>query len=285
MQLQNILQDLQAADPEFGERISPRRRVIKSMGRAAALTALPLAFGSLLKKAYGKPTATVKDVLNYALTLEYLEAEFYTKALDASGLLTGAARDAITVIRNHEDAHVAFLVGAINATFGAGSAVPKPTFDFSGGDGSGSGPFATAFSNYDLFLAVAQTFEDTGVRAYKGGAGDLMSAPEVLTHALNIHSVEARHASKIRQMRRARGGSLVSGDLRPWITGKETNVMGADVSASYASEETTVQLTNITITGLQRGSITITAAAASESFDEPLSMPEVLAIVNPFIVG
>ncbi len=48
-----------------------------------------------------------------------------------------------------------------------------PDFDFSGGAGSGTGPYADAFSNYDLFLTVAQAFEDTGVRAYKGQAGKM----------------------------------------------------------------------------------------------------------------
>ena len=76
-----------------------------------------------------------------------------------------------------------------------GTPVAEPTFDFSGGKGSGNGPFANAFNDYSLFLAVAQTLEDTGVRAYKGQAGNLISSDDVLTAALRIHSVEARHAA------------------------------------------------------------------------------------------
>ena len=52
------------------------------------------------------------------------------------------------------------------------------------------------FSNYKTFLAVSQALEDTGVRAYKGQAGNLKSSDEILTVALQIHSVEARHAAQ-----------------------------------------------------------------------------------------
>jgi len=80
--------------------------------------------------------------------------------------------------------------------------VAKPVFDFSGGNGTMLGPFATVFTNCNVFLAVAQTFEDTGVRAYKGRAGELVGGGDLLTAALQIHSVEARHAAHIRLMRK-----------------------------------------------------------------------------------
>jgi hypothetical protein len=57
------------------------------------------------------------------------------------------------------------------------------------------------FTNYETFKAVAQAFEDTGVRAYKGQAPALMPYKDVLTAALTIHSVEARHASQVRRLR------------------------------------------------------------------------------------
>jgi rubrerythrin len=58
-------------------------------------------------------------------------------------------------------------------------------------------------------LALAQAFEDTGVRAYKGQAANLMSKPDLLTAALQIHSVEARHASEVRRLRGQKDGLLV----------------------------------------------------------------------------
>ena len=78
----------------------------------------------------------------------------------------------ITTIRDHELAHVNFLKSAISAA--GGTPIGQPVFDFTGGNGSGNGPFAGAFADYELFLAVAQVLEDTGVRAYKGQAGNLI---------------------------------------------------------------------------------------------------------------
>jgi hypothetical protein len=209
-------------------------------------------------------------VLNYALTLEYLEAEFYKMGNEASGLIpAGAPAMAIKTIGDHETSHVAFLQTAITAS--GGTPVSKPNFDLTAG-----GTFSDVFTNYTTFLAVAQTFEDTGVRAYKGQASNpnLMANNDVLTAALNIHSVEARHASHIRQMRKANG----FGDVKPWITGKDSGI-GAVVQASYNGEENTNQA-GIEIVNINGQSIS--ASAASEAFDEPLTMDQVLAIVKPF---
>jgi hypothetical protein len=149
-------------------------------------------------------------------------------------------------------------------------------FDFTAGDGSMSGPYANVFTNYDILLAVSQAFEDTGVRAYKGQAGNLISNNDVLTAALQIHSVEARHASYIRRLRQAKGVS----NNKPWITGNDAGGIPG-VAAIYAGEENTtqagVQITNI-------NGMAISANAASEAFDEPLTKDQVLAIVGPFII-
>lgn len=275
MNIYSILNKIAESDPEVFEKTSERRNVIKNFTRGVALTALPFALGGTFKKAYGKTTDVVLDTLNFALTLEYLEAEFYQKALDSVTLVipTAAARNAIQTIANHEAAHVAFLKAAISGA--GGVPVAKPTFDFSGGNGTGTGPFATAFADYSLFLAVAQTLEDTGVRAYKGQAGNLMSNNTVLEAALNIHSVEARHAAHIRYMRMNAGA-----DVRPWITLNETGISPA-VQASYNGEENTMQA-NVNIVGI--GGQNINAERASEAFDEILTKEQILAIVDPFIV-
>lgn len=271
MNLSNIINEISNTDPEFFERTSERRHIIKNWTRKIALTAMPFALGSMFKKAYGKTTDAIIDTLNFALTLEYLEAEFYTKAVDMVAFPTAAAKNAFTTIRDHENEHVNFLRTAISQA--GGTPVSKPTFDFSGGNGSGNGPFATAFTDYSLLLAVAQTFEDTGVRAYKGQAGNLMSNNDVLTAALKIHSVEARHASHLHWMRMNMGAS----DTKPWITGNMApNSM---VQASYNGEDNTTQ-GGVTITGL--GGVSMNAA--TEAFDEPLTKDQVLAIVDPFIV-
>ena len=276
MNFLNIIGEIEKTDPEVYERLDNRRDAMKQfskIGGKIVLASLPFALGSMFNKAYGQSgNAVVLDVLNYALTLEYLEAEFYTKAVASSGLIpAGAPIGAITTIRDHENAHVAFLKTAITAVGGAGAVVAKPTFDFTAG-----GAFANVFSNYATFLAVAQTFEDTGVRAYKGRAAEIVKGGDYLTAALNIHSVEARHASHIRQMRKSTGQAPT---LKPWITGKDTGI-GASVQASYNGEENTSQagVNIININGMN-----ISMNAATEAFDEPLTKAQVLAIVGPFI--
>jgi hypothetical protein len=282
MNLQNILHEIEKVDPEVYERLDSRRSTMKHFFRFSgkvALAAVPLALGGLFKKAYAGTKGvndTVVEILNYALTLEYLEAEFYATAVSKGTALVpaGAPASAIQTIANHETAHVAFLKTAI--TGAGGTPGTKPTFDFSGGSGSGNGPFKDVFTNYQLFLAVAQVFEDTGVRAYKGRAAEIVKGGDYLTAALNIHSVEARHASHIRQMRKANN----FGDVKPWITGKDTGGIGTSVQASYDGEDNTTQAT-IQIVNINGKSIS--ANAASEAFDEPLTKAQVLAIVGPFI--
>lgn len=275
MNFKNILNSIAEADPEVFEKTSQRRDVIKNWSRNVAMGALPFAIGSMFKKAYGGSTDVITDTLNFALTLEYLEAEFYRLAINSTGLIpAGPARGAIQTIYNHEASHVDFLKAAIS---GAGATpVDMPTFDFSGGKGSGNGPFATAFSDYNLFLAVAQTFEDTGVRAYKGQAGNLITNNDVLLAALRIHSVEARHAAHIRSMRAATGASV-----KPWITANQSGINSTAVQPSYDGEELTTQA-GINIVNINGASIS--TDAATESFDEPLTKAQVLAIVDPFIV-
>jgi hypothetical protein len=284
MNLKHILTEIEKVDPEVYQRLDTRRSTMRRFhfaGKVLAAAAIPAAFGSMFKKAYGQTGSSITDVLQYALTLEYLEAEFYTMAVAKGTALfpTQPGLGAFTTIRDHEVAHVNFLKTALSG-IGA-TPISKPTFDFSGGKGSGNGPFKDAFTNYDLLLAVAQVLEDTGVRAYKGQADKLMSNNDVLTAALQIHSVEARHASHIRYMRRNKPSSLVSGDVKPWITGKDSNIPVAAVQAAYDGEEVTKQAT-IEIVNIN--SKTISAAAASEAFDEPLTMQQVLAIADPFLV-
>ncbi len=276
MNLQNIISEIEKVDPEIYERTSTRRNAFKNffgIGEKVAMAALPFALGSIIQKSYAGTSriSSVLDVLNFALTLEYIESEFYKKGVGTALLIPAldtAAQNALTTIRNHEVAHVAFLRNVITNAGGTPVSYTASSFDF-----TAHGTFPTVFSDYDTFLAVAQAFEDTGVRAYKGQAGNLKSDRTALTAALNIHSVEARHASHIRQMRKARGV-----DVKPWITGTISGI-GAATNASYAGEDNVVQA-GITITGINGFSIGVNAA--TECFDEPLTQAQVTAIVTPF---
>jgi hypothetical protein len=250
-----------------------------------AVAALPFALSTLLKKAYGQTAVgcCINHVLNYALKLEYFEAAFYRTGLAAPGLVIPAAdRSSILApIAAHEVSHVNFLKTALGT-----NAAVQPTdasYDF-----TAKGNFATVFTSYPTFLAVAQVLEDTGVRAYKGQAGVLLGSQPYLTAALNIHSVEARHASAIRYLRRTTiaGASAT----KPWISlgaGNVANDTGiAAVDGNYVRENTSVQAgVDITkLTGATTGS-TISLSAAVECFDETLTTAEVLALVAPFNVS
>ena len=274
MNILNILDEIEKVDGEVYERLNPRRKAMKdffNFGSKIAAASIPLAIGSMFKTAYGQTTATVEQVFQYALTLEYLEAEFYVRGVAAAGLIpAGASVGAITTIRDHENQHVAFLRTALQ---GLGKTpVAKPTFDFSAGNGSGTGPFRTVFTNYDIFLAVAQVFEDTGVRAYKGQAGNLMAAEDkpLLEYALQIHSIEARHAAVVRRLLNTRG---FAPGLKGWITLSQDSP-----AAVYAGDNNLIQ-GGVNLAGLAGKS----NEAISEAFDEPLTKEAVLAIAGPFI--
>jgi hypothetical protein len=129
----------------------------------------------------GVPKSDVA-ILNYALTLEYLEAAFYTEAV-AKGRFSGKVGSFAKVVKAHEVAHVAALKGALGS-----AAVKKPKFDFQG-----------TTTNMAKFKATAQVLEDTGVAAYLGQVGNIKSKA-ILLAAGSILPVEARHAGWIRDI-------------------------------------------------------------------------------------
>ena len=270
MNLMNILEEIEKVDANVYDRLSPRRRAMKSffnMGSKVALASIPLAMGSMFKKAYGQSPTKILEVLNFALTLEHLEYKFYEQGCAKVSIPAGCDRESITAIREDEKHHVAVLQTVITSL--GGVPVKQANYDF-----TAKGTFMDVFSNYATFLAVAQAFEDTGVRAYKGQAGNLIESNEVLTAALRIHSVEARHAAHIRSMRK----KLNHADVKPWITGKESGI-GAPAQAIYNGEEIDKQA-GITITNINGQDVPFNAA--TESFDEPLTKEQVVAIVTPF---
>jgi rubrerythrin len=120
-------------------------------------------------------------VLNFALTLEYLESSFYKEAKQRAGT-SGNLKSLVNLIAKDEDEHVKALTATIKKL--GGKPVAEPKFDFPYSDTAG-------------FLKLAQTFEDTGVSAYNGAAPQIKSR-EVLAAAGSIVQVEARHAAAIR---------------------------------------------------------------------------------------
>lgn len=243
---------------------------ISDFGKKAAVASIPLGLGTLVSTPAKAETTTytndtpffksvLTDALQLALVLEYLENEYYAMGLAAGTLIPTADRVVFMQISKHESAHVTFLkntLTSLGVTPGA-----KPTFDFTAG-----GNF-TPFTDYNQFLILAQAFEDTGVRAYKGQAGNVMSNKAVLQAALQIHSVEARHASQVRRMRANKG----------WIELADGGNMPSATNPVYAGEANTNQAGYNTAT-------TFGAAAGSAAYDEILTGSDAQAIASLFIV-
>jgi rubrerythrin len=137
-----------------------------------------------VRSAFAATDTTDVDILNFALTLEYLEAAFYDKA-GSVGLDKKTLALAKEFGSNEQD-HVKALKGTIKDL--GGKPVKSPAFDFS------------SVTDQKSFLKLAQTLEDTGVSAYNGAAPSIKDA-KVLGAAGSIVQVEARHAAAIRLLR------------------------------------------------------------------------------------
>jgi rubrerythrin len=254
----SILADI---DPEISGRVSQSGALRTAALKLGVLATAPLVIAAASSAAFGQGAqlpGKIRDVLNFALTLEYLEDEFYRTALASDKLIPSETRATFETIGKHEAAHVEVLKAALGSHAGK-----KPGFDF-----TAKGAFGDVFSNYKTFLAVSQALEDTGVRAYKGQAGNLKSSDEILTVALQIHSVEARHAAEVR---------LIRGQPA-WIVSSSRGDMPEATQAVYDGEADFMQ-GGADIKDLGG----LSAEALSGAFDEPLSKGKVLAIAKLFI--
>jgi rubrerythrin len=270
----NLLKLLDKMSPDTSnseekEMFYSRREAFRQFGdmsKKVAMAAVPLGVLSALPKVARADTASLIEALNYALTLEHLEYRYYQMGIDA-GVIDGADAVIFEKIRDHELAHVNFLTEVVGNVLG-GDPVMEPAFDFTAG-----GNFSP-FTDYPTFLALSQAFEDTGVRAYKGQAGNVMENNVVLTAALSIHSVEARHASMVRRLRTKKGQDNIKG----WITDGSIGTLPSATQAIYAGED------NVMHGGVDVTQLTgIDSAAVSEGWDEPLNKDQVLGIASLFL--
>jgi rubrerythrin len=169
-----------AADPQT--RSTTSRTAFVTRGSLAGAT---LAFGAGLglaaraTSADAAPSAAQdRAIFNFALLLEYLQAAFYTEAVE-HGRLRGDVRDFAEIVSEHERAHVAYLRRAL-----AEHARPRPRFEF-----------GNATQSERAFVKTAVLLENTGVAAYNGQAANLTKP--ALAAAAEIVSVEGRHAAWI----------------------------------------------------------------------------------------
>ena len=243
------------------------------IGLAAAVASVPF-----LKPGRAQAQSTEGDfgVLNYALTLEYLERSFYRQAMD-TGNIPSDVMPLFETIESDESKHVLFLRGAINSEGGTPVRYTDDDFSFDG-----------FLDSFELIATLAQGLEDTGVRAYKGRATDLMNGA-FLEAALQIHSVEARHAAAIRRLSASPGA-------KGWISGDGSTapmpiraVYGAGSPAGTFPAENNTTQGGLELTTALEG---YTPAQIRAAFDEPLDgtiVPApsgtVLAIAGQFITG
>ena len=259
-------------------------------------------------------TFTDTDVLNFALNLEYLEAQFYLYAATGKGLatsdttapsgytgsytegtvtvgsaaavpgLTPAQQEILNEIAFEEQAHVKFLRSALGS-----AAVPMPSIDL-----SFFGPLAVAatittaatgagsfnpFSSFDYFLVGAFIFEDVGVTAYSGAA-PLISAAGVtagyLTAAAGILAVEAYHAGYVRTSLTGRAIAAGSASAYPYLGA--ANLVEKLRDTLTVGEKSSVETALVLPTSLTTPSA-IVAASASDAVGFSRTVDQVLHIV------
>ncbi len=175
-----------AADP------ASRKRFLSVMGGAGAASALAIfmaACGGDDKQATAAKPDTMADtardleIVQYALTLEHLETDFYNAVIDSGVVKDMALAKVATMIRDNEQEHVDALTQTVKK-LGGKPKRPKTNFD------------AVIDGGEQMVLETAATVENLGAAAYLGQAGRIKSK-EVLAAALAIHSVEARHAAAL----------------------------------------------------------------------------------------
>ncbi len=239
----------QSTNGAVDEKVSSRRSAILLGG--AALAGLGLGGKALAQTA----TVTDADILNFALNLEYLEAQFYTIAttgmtLEQAGITTkggdGTAGGAVTVkpsakvafttpllqqfaaeVAKDEQNHVKFLQSQL-----ATAAVAQPPIDLMNSFNAlamaaGLGATFDPFASETNFLLGAFIFEDVGVTAYQGAAG-LISNKTYLDKAIGIHNVEAYHAASIRTRIFQAGGAAQSASQAIAATRAKLDGTGTD---------------------------------------------------------
>ena len=249
----NLIDELTSASPN-------RRSFLKKVGIATAAIGTSAIVGASTAEAQ---TTTELDILNFALNLEYLEAEFYTYAITGKsitsfgigidGKATGAnsasggtttggsqvkfnnndvlSHDVAAEIGSDERAHVVLLRSALGA-----AAVAKPNLNLNA--------LGIGFGSQTDFLKVARILEDIGVTAYSGAAG-MLKTPGIITTAARLLAAEAEHVGSIRTqvaVLKIASSALDGADLVPPPSGKQTQILSINLSNGLPATRTAGQV-------------------------------------------
>jgi rubrerythrin len=183
---------------ELADDPGDRKRFLKMMGGAGAASAFAIflaACGDDEESSNGEAAAATGnggsggsakqdlEIVQYALTLEHLETDFYNAVIDAGVITDMALAETAKMIRDNEQEHVDALTGTVKE-LGGKPQRPKTNFD------------AVLEGGAEMVLETAATVENLGAAAYLGQAGRIKSK-EILAAALAIHSVEGRHAAAL----------------------------------------------------------------------------------------
>ncbi|QNH63012.1 ferritin-like domain-containing protein [Hymenobacter sediminicola] len=287
MNILKLLANLAETNPEQLEQSAPRRAALESLGRfSAKALAAALPFGLATLPAQARTTLTILDSLDLALQLERLQEALYTRALAVTGAFFPADptfRASILAMQRHQQQHIVLLTDAIAAS---GSTASAPAnYDFTGTkNGTQPALFADVFTDFDQFLRLAQLLEDAGVRAYKGQVEFLSTNDFILQTALQLHATEARHAARIRMMRKQRGATV-----KPWPSPTDTSItVVGKTDIAYAGEDALQQyLPDFRPVPFQLLPIgfpgsTVLTQGVPEAFDEPLTSAQATALLALF---
>lgn len=277
MNFNDIINRLANTAPEELENKEDRRNILKSFGVKLAVAAVPFAAGSLFtNKAYGQSKETIINVLNYLLKLEFILEKLYAEALMVDQLAPAEFKTQFEQMAANNKSHITILKTIITDLGGTVAAIDPAKIDLSGGRGNGAGPFYKALTTSADFLVLMQVLTDGGSRIYKGQITEVFSDKTTVRALVNIHSVKARQAAFIRYMR----VYWIGDDVKPWITGTNSDTENTAAQRAYSGETLTTQL-GIGIEGIN--GYKITADAATQAFDEPMIMVDGNNILDRFI--
>lgn len=279
MNVQKLIKAIGETDPEVFEQSQSRRHIFRNLATRVAALTVPMVAGGRGSSVKAKTTSKLGEGFGLGLRLAHLQKGLYDVGQHSPDLIPTSAQQAvIEKLRDIKMARIELLSDLLDSL---GEDKPLiPAIDFTGGYGTGTGPFQKVFTDFEQFLNLSQCLEDLSVRAYKGQMTIFMVHDNFLQTLMRIHSVESRIAAKVRIMRRQLPGA--SPLLEPWVRGDQSHIKDVFFENFYSGEANQVQM-GFAIPDIN--GMPVSQHAATEAFDEPLPAERVMAVVQKFFAG